>query len=131
MLSLEQVHEKQSLETPEIAVFYSVHQAKFSLSQIWKEVQKLYSGEGPEWLFFFLDQCNNFFQLPNLKIYRLPVEVAACCIPGEKRLKMNNLGLYALQNLYPTQCATATECDKKQRGHAGYWASEYIYPIEQ
>ena len=48
-LSLEQVHEKQHLETPERAIkyLYSVRQAAFSLSQICKEVQKPYYGKGP------------------------------------------------------------------------------------
>jgi len=47
-LSLEQVHEKQRLETPERAIkyLYSVRQVAFGLSQICKEVQKPYCGMG-------------------------------------------------------------------------------------
>ena len=56
-LSLEQVHEKQSLETPEVAKktllpARAVRQATFSSSQICKEEQKPYCGKGTEWSSF-------------------------------------------------------------------------------
>ena len=65
------------------------------------------------------------------KRYCLGVEVA---LPYQviKNLKMDHLGLYRRYMTYPTPCRNVfTECDKKQRGHAGYWTSEYKYPIEQ
>ena len=48
-LSLKQVHEKQSLETPQMAKKPgAVRQATFSSSQICKEEQKPYCGKGTE-----------------------------------------------------------------------------------
>ena len=41
---------------------------------------------------------------------------------------MNHLGLYTVHDLSQLNAATATECEKKQRGDAGYWTSEYMYP---
>ena len=45
-LSLDQVHKKQSFETPQMAKknLYSVHQATFNSSRICKEEQKPYCG---------------------------------------------------------------------------------------
>ena len=69
-VSLDKVHEKQSLETPEMAKksLYSVRQATFSAPQICKEVQKPYKGKSRDDYLFF-DQCPKyiFFQLPNLQ----------------------------------------------------------------
>ena len=60
-----------------------------------------------------------FFQLPKLNKYCLGVELALAQRVIEK-LKMDHLWVHKL-----------TECDKKQKGHASNWNSEYMYSIEK
>ena len=63
-VSLEQVQENQSSETPEMKKkkkLYSVRQATCSLSQICKEVQKSYYGKGSGWLSFLGSMPKIFF----------------------------------------------------------------------
>ena len=47
------------------------------------------------------------------------VEVASAYHEVIKKLKMNHLWLYTLHDI-ALNATTATECDKKQMGHAGY-----------
>ena len=60
----------------------------------------------------------NFFQLPKLNKYCLGVELD----PAHqviKKVKMDHLLVYSTGSV-PLHAATATECDKKQKGHASY-----------
>ena len=89
-------------------------QVTLSSPQILKKNNSL-AAEGGQDDYLFSMKAPIFFLMPNLNKYCLAVEIC---------------------HLWVTHCitlhaATATECHKKQTGHAIYWNSEYMYLIEQ
>ena len=66
---------------------------------------------------FGMNVQNIFFQLPKLNKYCLGVELDPVHQAIRKAQNESFAGLHAV---FPLHAATATECDKKQKGHASY-----------
>ena len=103
-LSLEQVHEEQSLETPEMAKkLYSrpgPSAKQRSASPKFVKKNKSLTVERGRNDYLFLDQCPKYIVSAALskKLYCLGVEVTPA-YQVIKKLKMNHLGLYMLHGL--------------------------------
>ena len=71
----------------------------------------------------------SFFQLSKLNKYCLGVELASAHAPGdEKAQNGSSAGLHAVSHFKPQRLQNVI---KKQKGHASYLNSEYMYSIEK
>ena len=78
---------------------------------------------------FWMNAQNIFFQLPKLNKYYLGAELAAEH-QVIKKLKMDHLWVYT-QSHFMTQRLQSVIKKKKQKGHASYWNSEYMYSTDK
>ena len=96
--------------------------------QICKEVRKPCRGRAQGWL-SFLDECPKYIFSAAQTEQLLFRGWTGSCAPGDKKAQNGSfVGLHPVSQLMPQQLQNVL---KKQKGHASYWISEYMYLIEK
>ena len=81
-----------------------------------------------DYLFWMNVQIIYFFPLPELN-KMLFGDLTGSCAPGDKKAQNGpSVGLHAVSHSFPQQLQNVI---KKQKGHASYRNSEYMYLIEK
>ena len=99
-----------------------------SLCQVVEKYKTLLWKEAGMMIFFGWMPKIYFSQLPKLNKYWLGGWTSSCT-PGDKKAQNgSSAGLHAVSHFVPQRLQNVT---KNQKGHAGYWNSEYMYSIEK